>query len=72
MITESRRTIVRAVSWLALAVGMMLILNGTHSAGEAIEQFTLSVSSSVLFFGGIGLVLASLVTIAVLYRSNGN
>jgi len=66
MITESRKTIVRVVAWLALAVGMMLLLNEAHSSGEALETFKLVFSSNAgTLFGATIVFLAAAALVAV-------
>jgi hypothetical protein len=66
MITESRKTIVRVVAWLALAVGMMLLLNEAHSSGEALETFKLVFSSNAgTLFGATIVFLATAALVAV-------
>ncbi len=66
MTTESRRTIVQAVAGLALAVGMMMLLNEVHSSGEALETFKLVFSSNaVTLFGAIMVFLAAAALVAL-------
>jgi hypothetical protein len=66
MITESRRTIVQAVAWLAFAVGIMMLLNEVHSSGEALETLKLVLSSNaVTLWGAIMVFLAAAALVAV-------
>lgn len=66
MITELRRTIVQAVAWFALAVGIMILLNETHSSGEALETFKLVFSSNVVtLLGAIMVFLAATALVAL-------
>ncbi len=66
MTTESRRTTVQAAAWLALAVGVMLLLNEAHSSGEALETFKLVFSSNAgTLFGATIVFLAAVVLVAL-------
>jgi hypothetical protein len=66
MITESRRTIVQAVAWLAFAVGIMMLLNEVHSSGEALETLKLAFSSNaVTLWGAIMVFLAAVALVAL-------
>jgi hypothetical protein len=66
MTTESRKTVVQAVAGLALAVGLMMLLNEAHSSGEALETFKLVFSSNaVTFFGAIMVFLATAALVAL-------
>jgi threonine/homoserine efflux transporter RhtA len=66
MTTDSRRTIARAMAWLALAVGMMLLLNEAHSSGEALETFKLVFSSNAgTLFGATIVFIAAAALVAL-------
>jgi hypothetical protein len=67
MITESRKTIVRAMAWLALAVGMMLLLNEAHSSGEALETFKLVFPSNAGTLFGATIVFLAAGTLVALH-----
>ncbi len=66
MITESKRTAVQSVAGLALAVGMILLVNNAHSTGEALESFKLVFSSNTeTFVGGTIVFLAAAALVAL-------
>jgi hypothetical protein len=70
MMNESRKDIAWSMAWLAFVVGVLVILNGIHSSGEAIERLTLRISSYVFFFTGIGIVLTAIAVIVLLVKSD--
>ncbi|MDP1677538.1 MAG: hypothetical protein Q8L88_11825 [Bacteroidota bacterium] len=67
MITELRKTTVQAVAGLALAVGVIMLLNETKSSGEALESFKLVFSSSVATFIGAAIVFLATVALVALH-----
>ncbi len=67
MTTESRRTIVQAVAGLALAVGLMILLNEAHSSGEALETFKLVFSSNAGTLLGATMVFLAAVALIALH-----
>ncbi len=70
MTTESKRTIEQAVAWLALAVGMMLLLNEAHSSGEALETFKLVFSPNAGTLFGATIVFIAAAALVALYLSD--
>jgi len=64
---ELKRHRLEVVSWFALAVGMMLLLNEAHSSGEALETFKLVFSSNAGTLFGATIVFLAGVTLVALH-----
>ena len=66
MMNESKKIGVRVIAWSTLIVGLMFILNGIQTQGEAVENMVITISSGQLFFIGAAITLASGITIIIL------
>ena len=60
---HSRRVWLQVAIWVCLTIGLLLYLNETHSAGEAIERFKLILTASLV---GAALVVAGAIALIVL------
>jgi hypothetical protein len=67
MITESKKTVAQAVAGLALAVGMILLVNDTRTSGEALESFKFVFSSNVEMLIGVTIVFLAVATLVALH-----
>ena len=64
--TELKRHRLEIVSWVTLAVGLMVLLNEAHSRGEALETFKLVFSSNAgTLFGATIVFLAAAALVAL-------
>ena len=68
MMNESKKSVLNMFPWFGFAVGIMVMLNGIQMKGEAVENLIVHISSNILFFGGIGLSLTSIISLIVLLR----
>ena len=65
--SDTKRTTLRVLCFIALVLGLMSLLAETRSTGEALETFKLGLSSGVVSAVGAGVAVVSAVGLVVLY-----